>query len=74
MANEERQLDPNAYATKLDLAELKTEMLQIKSELEDKISGVRIAVAGLTAQMKWVFALQIATLAAVVGMLFKNVL
>lgn len=67
MANEERQLDPNAYAAKLDLEKL-------RNDLVSQIAEVRIAVAGLTAQMKRVIALQIATLAAVVGMLFKNVL
>ena len=84
MENEERQLDPGAYATEFDLADLrsevkaemlefKNEMLQLKSELEEKIADVRIAVSGLEGQMKWIFGLLMAILAAILGMFFKEI-
>lgn len=73
MANEERQLDPNAYATKLDLAQLRTELKgeisSLRTELESKIAEVRIAVAGLDRQMTLVIAFLAAILVGVFGII-----
>lgn len=65
--NEARQIDQGAFATKLDLANL-------RAELKGEIAEVRIAVAGIQGQMKLVFAFLTAILVAVLSIILKGAL
>lgn len=54
------------FATKEDLAALRTELSNVRGNLEVKISDVRTDV------MRWMFAFFITTLLAILGLYFKK--
>jgi len=54
------------FATKEDLADLRTELSNVSGNLEVKISDVRNDV------MRWMFAFFITTLLAILGLYFKK--
>lgn len=58
MANEERQLDPTAYATKLDLADFRNDLVgkieALRLDIKDEFCKVRIMLTGLVSKVEGV--------------------
>ena len=78
--NEGHPLDPNIFATKLDLANLRNDLdskiAEVRIQLAglvSKVEGVETRMSGLQNYMKALFAFQTATLIAVVSIILKGV-
>ena len=75
--HEAHPLDPNAFATKLDLQLVKNDLQLVKSELEGKIADVQISLTRLEGRMTaWgtVFVALWALTVAILGAILKGVL